>query len=152
MTILSNHYLHSYKATASIHKRILTPKKVPYIKTTILSKKISIPYKAGKKIMGKGQQHRNYSSSTVALLMSGMNIPHQKPSEIDWSMACDCHATSSMGWSTTTNDILSPSLRIQTNWFASSIYPVIEETSNDYNEETNEEMWSHLDYIEYLYD
>ena len=130
------------------------------MKITIPNKKIFTPHKKIATTTAtqslKQRPQRNYSSATVAMLMTGMNIPHHthsKPSEVDWSMVCDCHATSSMGWSTTTtNDILSPALRAQTNWFASSIYPVIPETNEDDDEETNEEMWSHLNNIEYIYD
>jgi hypothetical protein len=134
MTILSNHRLHSYKATAASHRRVLTPKKTPTKSSTIRSSRgrIIIKFPLSQKISTITEKPTVkivddvVKTKPIALIIEGMNIYE------------DLYG----GWNPEFYEALNQEYDL--------------DNSADYEEyldETdNEELWAHLDYLEWLTD
>lgn len=131
MTILSNHRLHSYKATAASHRRVLTPKKTP-TKSSTMRRRIIIKFPITEKISTITEKPAVkivddvVETKPIALIIEGMNIYE------------DLYG----GWHPEFYEALNQEYDL--------------DNSVDYeeylDEADNEELWAHLDYLEWLTD
>jgi hypothetical protein len=128
MTILSNHRLHSYKSSASKHHRVVTPKKVPQTQTgrRILIKISVTPKKSS--INKKTIQEKSVVEEVkpVSLSIEGFNIYEELYG----------------GWNPTLYNEMNAEYDLDNSM----------DSDEEYSEADNEEMWAHLDYLEWLID
>ena len=133
MTILSNHRLHSYKATASSHRRILTPKKTPVKSSSICRRRrIIITFPLTEKAY-------TITNKLVKTIDSTVKVEEPVTLSIE---EMNIYEDMYGGW----NPSLYNEINIEYDLDNSADY-------EDYlTEADNEEAWAHLDYIEWLGD
>lgn len=129
MTILSNHRLHSYKSTAANHNRVVTPKKIPM------------------KLYEHVMRFRLYYAKKVATLQVASattqkdnmtKVDEQGPLQLLYGMNI---YEDFYGWF--------PEVYEATY---EEMYGGQPEYEPDIEEEYNEELWAHLDYLEWMTD
>ena len=129
MTVLSNHRLHSYKATIASHRRVLTPKKTPMKKTT--SRRIIISISLTKK------------TSTINNKTTEVKPEVQEVKPVSFSIdGLNIYEDLYGGW----NPQIYEALNQEYDLDNSADY------EDDMTEAMNEEAWEHLDYLEWLMD
>ena len=139
MTILSNHRIHTYKATASLHKRDLSPKKTPLNKMprhkmSSHTKNKFLSLKALARITKTSELTTTpIQMETRSIYVWGEEYQIQLPSGFD----------------------IYEGLRI---WYPSLYIEVIKEEYAENNQKDNldeddvEAAWSHYEYLEWLCD
>jgi hypothetical protein len=137
MTILSNHRLHSYKATASSHRRVLTPKKTPHtpFKQTI-RRRITIQFPITEKTSTITK--KTLENKTVA---TQEPCEDQKPQNLSIE-GMNIYEDLYGGWHPEFYEALNHEYDLDNSF----------EYEDELTEALNEEMWDHLDYLEWLTD
>jgi hypothetical protein len=168
MTLLSNHRVHSYKATAANYRRDLSPKKVPLLRTNTPSKRVRTP----------SPKTRDHFTRLLKIVQTHTDIPVTPPSSPQLMASPTPSAPPAIMtlrtihvWNNVYNVLIPQDFDIYEGlrMFYPNLYTEvlkednyyrenqdIHHTDNSYNEITTDEdieaAWAHYDYLEYLCD
>ena len=164
MTVLSNHRVHSYKATAANYRRDISPKKVPFLNTT-----------NSKRVRSFSPKTRERFTHLLKLVQASMDMPSAPPSSPALMSFPEPSAPPAITYTRTIYvwdqeykveipegfDIYE-GLRLSYPELYTAVineentmrntYPILEEDQDLVTEEDIEAAWAHYDYLEYLYD
>lgn len=165
MTILSNHRVHSYKATASKCRRDISPKKVPLFKTG-----------PSKRVRTLSPKTRDRLTRLLKIVQAPKDVPAPPPSSPMFTSVPQPSAPPAITYTRTIYvwnteyqvqipdgfDIyeglriwypdLYNSVLEQDDAIRSGVYPTLEDEQDILTQEDMEAAWEHYEYLEYMCD